>query len=596
MPAELNECLAEITRLLRLMADEKARAAGAAPTLTDRLESALKIITKAGLAALLAGAAAVLTVMTIEAWRSHSVVVDEFTVPKSLADNGLTGRSAAAKVVDALFRAERDTRLAVFQQSLESGRYRPVLESSAADDVNFKLAVADTSISFNDLQLFLHRVLSSDIHISGFLEVLPDKSMRLNIRGDGIPIKSIASNTADFDDIATKAAEHVYGEIDPVPFATFLLQHLRTADGLQFVASRFAWTAGTLRPALATIWATLEAYSGDFARAVELDRLALSLDKYYWPAWEEMAQDERLLEGPEAEVRAFRTMHKAARQAPPEHRPRMIDFRLEYNLLHDQPGEICALLQDRQSIASGTEGTAAWFGLAMAELGRHGLEAARRYMAEADPDDPLLENHMHEVRAGLYAPDNPDQTIREQEAAFNVNKASDAETNMIPDGACGLAIAYARVGREKEARAMLALAEKRNAHVGCGGNKGVALDWLGDTQAAAQAFEAAIKDEPSLPEPYEQRGEVRFRHHDLLGAAGDFANAVERAPNWADPLKWWGDILALQGKKQQALEKYGKALALAPEWKELITARTALGAAPPAATPHSEICSATQSL
>jgi hypothetical protein len=52
--------------------------------------------------------------------------------------------------------------------------------------------------------------------------------------------------------------------------------------------------------------------------------------------------------------------------------------------------------------------------------------------------------------------------------------------------------------------------------------------------------------------------------------------ANERGPNWADPLKAWGDVLARESRTQQALEKYDQALKLAPNWTQLKDAREAL--------------------
>ena len=56
------------------------------------------------------------------------------------------------------------------------------------------------------------------------------------------------------------------------------------------------------------------------------------------------------------------------------------------------------------------------------------------------------------------------------------------------------------------------------------------------------------------------------------------ARAVQLAPNWADPLKAWGDMLAAQGRSKEALSKYDAAVKLAPEWAQLRRARAMLQA------------------
>jgi tetratricopeptide (TPR) repeat protein len=69
----------------------------------------------------------------------------------------------------------------------------------------------------------------------------------------------------------------------------------------------------------------------------------------------------------------------------------------------------------------------------------------------------------------------------------------------------------------------------------------------------------------------------------LLAQRRQFASAEERfskaarlAPNWADPLKYWGDPLAAQRKPREAIDKYDAAWKLAPKWQELGQARARL--------------------
>jgi hypothetical protein len=54
-----------------------------------------------------------------------------------------------------------------------------------------------------------------------------------------------------------------------------------------------------------------------------------------------------------------------------------------------------------------------------------------------------------------------------------------------------------------------------------------------------------------------------------------FRDANEKGSHWVDPLKAWGDVLAKQGHRQEALAKYDAALKYAPNWKQLKEARAA---------------------
>ncbi len=65
------------------------------------------------------------------------------------------------------------------------------------------------------------------------------------------------------------------------------------------------------------------------------------------------------------------------------------------------------------------------------------------------------------------------------------------------------------------------------------------------------------------------------RRGDLAGATAKLTAAHSRGPNWADPLKAWGDVLARQGRWREALAKYDEALKDAPAWAALRQARDA---------------------
>jgi hypothetical protein len=65
-------------------------------------------------------------------------------------------------------------------------------------------------------------------------------------------------------------------------------------------------------------------------------------------------------------------------------------------------------------------------------------------------------------------------------------------------------------------------------------------------------------------------------HGDLPAAIEQFRLANLQGPNWADPLKAWGDVLAKEGHGKEGLAKYDEALKHAPNWKELKESREAL--------------------
>jgi tetratricopeptide (TPR) repeat protein len=96
-----------------------------------------------------------------------------------------------------------------------------------------------------------------------------------------------------------------------------------------------------------------------------------------------------------------------------------------------------------------------------------------------------------------------------------------------------------------------------------------------DWAAAERWFAEAIRQAPSLPLAYAERGEMRLARDDVAAAIADFTIAHRRSPHFADPLEGWGDALARQGRRRDALAKYDEALKYAPAWPELLQARDA---------------------
>ena len=81
---------------------------------------------------------------------------------------------------------------------------------------------------------------------------------------------------------------------------------------------------------------------------------------------------------------------------------------------------------------------------------------------------------------------------------------------------------------------------------------------------------------PDLPAGYYSWGVALARHGDFAAATDKLMQANKCGPHWADPLKAWGDVLAKQGRRKEALAKYDAALEYAPTWTALHAARDAL--------------------
>jgi tetratricopeptide (TPR) repeat protein len=93
------------------------------------------------------------------------------------------------------------------------------------------------------------------------------------------------------------------------------------------------------------------------------------------------------------------------------------------------------------------------------------------------------------------------------------------------------------------------------------------LDGRADWPGAQKAYAEAVARAPDLPAAYYSWRAALARHRDLAGAEGKLKDANRRGPNWANPLKALGDVLAKRSRAKEALVKYDEALKYAPNWQ-----------------------------
>ena len=91
----------------------------------------------------------------------------------------------------------------------------------------------------------------------------------------------------------------------------------------------------------------------------------------------------------------------------------------------------------------------------------------------------------------------------------------------------------------------------------------------GDRAAADRGSAQARRQGPSLPFAFAERGQMLMARGDPAGAIALYEEAIERGPRWADPQKYWGDALMAQGDERGAIRKYRAAAQRAPRWGAL---------------------------
>jgi tetratricopeptide (TPR) repeat protein len=97
----------------------------------------------------------------------------------------------------------------------------------------------------------------------------------------------------------------------------------------------------------------------------------------------------------------------------------------------------------------------------------------------------------------------------------------------------------------------------------------------GERTQADRWFARAAAFSPTIPFAYSEWGEALLLRGDAVGAISKLKQADKLGGRFADPLKFWGDALARQGKWRDAVGKYDEALQYAPAWAELHQARDA---------------------
>jgi tetratricopeptide (TPR) repeat protein len=134
--------------------------------------------------------------------------------------------------------------------------------------------------------------------------------------------------------------------------------------------------------------------------------------------------------------------------------------------------------------------------------------------------------------------------------------------------------ALASLGRIAEATALIATTPLDCYD--CVRTRGIVAQAQGNAPEAQRWFAEAARQGPRLPSAFADWGKLLLQARHYASAEVKLRYAAKLAPSWADPLKFWGDALAAEGKRDEAIAKYDAALKLAPKWQALQQARARL--------------------
>ena len=503
-------------------------------------------------------------VMVWEAATSRSVVIDTFTAPSTLAARGLSGTFVASGVLDALQKLQAATRL------------RSVgFEARGAWSNDIKIEVPRTGISIGDVSRLLHDAFAHDMHVGGDLTESLGGQLTLTVRGTGIPASSFVGSPADLDALTVRAAEYVYGRVQPWRYSSFLLDAGRNADAIAFLPGALARAKDDMERAnLFNTWGDALPSPQEGEAAAEKFRLAMALARprsaVWWTAWSnaiEALWDNR---GEEAAWRESEAFSEAASNAPNGERPRQSLFNTTERILWEPSRLLRSLLTNlggNSSLTSPVDPV-----IADVEEVLHDPEQAALYIALSDPRDDTTraEAAFLEGSAALMRGD-PAAAVSPFLAFDRIWLGNPLLQSNEPDQPCFLGLAYGLSG--DLARAAGAFDQVSNPWARCWAFRGDVLAQAGDVAGARQAWATGIRLLPDLPNVYLARGTWEMRQGDDRAAAADLSTASAKAPRFADPLKAWGDLLAREGRWAEALSRYEVAITDAPRWAALRDAR-----------------------
>lgn len=515
---------------------------------------------------------AIAVVMVVDAIRSKNVVIDSFDTPRSLLDQGITGKTVAAGILDVLSNIQRATRGSAEKRKLSN---------SWTDEI--KVAVPDTGLSVGQIQHLLKTRFGHDQIFGGDLLLNGKGELTLTVRGTNIQAKSFTDPTKNLDKLLTQAGEYVYSQSQPGLWVNYLSTAGRFDDAINFAKNVYPTLAQGEKFYVLNGWGIAiinKGGKGSPQEAMPLFQEVIRLDRTAWQAYANLmlvlASSGREEDG----VRVEKDMATRAGGRPGAAAETY--YTIYDSVVWDLPALIASAEADMAAhegvgSRSGTDSIAS-LGLASTKAYAHDVQGAAILLKTTPLNKTVLTDvATYAATAAWIAEENGDlNEASRQWDAFSLAYVDPAVFANAPQSVCFSATTYEKTGQHAKADAALEAPLKESGYstfVDCYRFRGDVLDLRGDWKGAKGWYEKAIKLVPSSPAGYYSYGLALARHADPAGAVAQFTLANQKGPHWADPLRAWGDVLRMQGKTTLALEKYDAALKYAPKWEHLIEAR-----------------------
>ena len=525
--------------------------------------------------ALLALAAAIV----VRAMRSEALVVESFRVPPAMAAQGLTGEVVATQVLD---------KLAEMQANSESTRAASSYANNWGDEL--KIDIPQTGASVDQVWKLMRGWLGNETRISGEV-ISAGGGLALTARVGSSPGQRFADPKAGLDGLVVQAAELIYRETQPYRYAIYAGREPGRRAERHALLKRLTADPSELERKWAYNGLSVDyREAGDFGRSAAMARKALSIDPDMIPALGNLSAIEFLEGRDQLAVDRIRRQHRlpvgdgydAAIVQSNNCRTRNQIAYVTRNI--DDALWSLQCFEQATGLAGGSRATTQ----ATLALLRHDLPRALAVrIASTSPgytqDEVELDNATMALLATVQDAPPPAvaAALRRFEAALQralqpslITSAYNRAT--IPTRVWPLqAEALLRLGRTQQAAALIARTPA-DCYT-CVRVRGLAAQAQGDAPGAQRWFLEAIRQAPRLAPAYVDLGRLYSTAGRIGPAEARLREAQRLAPNWPDPLKYHGDVLAARGQREQALEKYDLALKFAPNWTALRDARARVG-------------------
>jgi tetratricopeptide (TPR) repeat protein len=548
---------------------------------SDRVKALLQVLTVAvGL-----GVVVLIGSMAWDAHEDHGLVVEAFSVPPDLAHNGLTGQVAASRFLDKLQALQTATE--------ESDRPSQSYHGNWGSDI--KVEIPETGLTFGEFDKLLRERLGHVSHVTGEVVGAPGGAVSLTARLGDAPPQTFTGPASDFDALAQKAAEAVYGANQPYRYAEYLDNKRRLDEAFKVISDLAASGPRSEQGWAYAKWALMDLNDrGDADAAIRHGTLGLGYSRGSDLNAEIALVNSAVWTGDEeSDLRLSKLIAERAQHRAPDtseiffQENRLVSLAWLQFVTPDYPASVNAW--DRML----SEGYNVHYGklapqmMATATALNHDPARARAIMAKtAGKDERLflwdiaigaflsLPNYWIPAEEGNWS--SALATARGMDTALEAGKAERPIYSLMQKSWIWPleALAQARSGDIPGAEALIGKTAL-DCYL-CLRVRGQIAAEKKDWPEAERWFAAAARRAPSLPYAYAEWARMRFDHGDASGAIALARIAHDKAPRFADPLETWGEALFARRDYDGAVERLQQAGAIAPQWTRN---RSALAAA-----------------